>query len=228
MGFSANRFTRIDSRESIHANRFTRIALRIARPSKSRQCPFPGPFGPRAPECPKSVPRVSPECQKGVLDTPGTLSGHFVDSSEPGARRAPGHPEGHPEGHSGTLRARWARETPVAGRGSCNPNLNSSKSRSTNISWVVHMRENRTICTCGVPYFQAGSRVHPKPARAFTRTLAKPGEVSRTLANPQHHIHENLPDIHQSSGEGPPHSPEFRRRCLLYVGGLQNAANICI
>ena len=33
------------------------------------------------------------------------------------------------------------------------------------------------------------------------RTLAKPGEVWRTLANPQRHIH-NLPDIHQSSGEG--------------------------
>ena len=58
--------------------------------------------------------------------------------------------------------------------------------------------------------FQAGSRVHPKHARAFMRTLAKPGEVLRTLANPQHHIHNNLPNIHQSSGEGPPHSPEFR------------------
>ena len=44
------------------------------------------------------------------------------------------------------------------------------------------------------------------------RTLAKSGEVWRTLANPQHHIHENLPDIHQSSGEGPPPSPEFRWR----------------
>ena len=52
----------------------------------------PGPFGLRAPECPKSVPRVSPECQKGVPDTPGTLSGHFLDTPEPGARRAPGTP----------------------------------------------------------------------------------------------------------------------------------------
>ena len=39
-----------------------------------------GPFGPRAPECLKSVPRVSPECQKGVPDTPETLSGHFLDT----------------------------------------------------------------------------------------------------------------------------------------------------
>ena len=35
-------------------------------------------------------------------------------------------------------------------------------------------------------------------------------EAWRTLANPQRHIHEHLPDIHQSSGEGPPHSPEIR------------------
>ena len=96
-----------------------------------------GPFGPEAsPECPRECPRkwgvsegvsegVSPECQKGVPDTPGTLSGHFLDIPEPGARRAPGTPRhslGHPplsgtlSGHSGTLRARRARETPVAGR----------------------------------------------------------------------------------------------------------------
>ena len=51
---------------------------------------------------------------------------------------------------------------------------------------------------------QAGSMVHQKHARAFMRTLGKPGEVWRSLANPQHLIHENLPDIHQSAGEGPP------------------------
>ena len=72
---------------------------------------------------------------------------------------------------------------------------------------------------------QAGSRVYQKLTPAFMRTLAKPGEVWRTLANPQRHIHENLPEIHQSSGEGSPHSPEFRWRCLLYVGGLQNVTN---
>ena len=34
-----------------------------------------GPSGPRALECPKSVARVSPECQKGVPDTPVTGQG---------------------------------------------------------------------------------------------------------------------------------------------------------
>ena len=61
----------------------------------------PGPFGPQAPECPKSVPRVSPECQKGVLDTPGTLSGHFWDTPEPGAQRALETPRGTLPGHFG-------------------------------------------------------------------------------------------------------------------------------
>ena len=60
-----------------------------------------GPFAPRAPECPKSVPRVSPECQKGVPHTPGTLSGHFSDTPEPGARRAPETPRGTLPGHFG-------------------------------------------------------------------------------------------------------------------------------
>ena len=56
-----------------------------------------GPFGPLAPECPKSVPRVSRECQKSVPDTPATLSGHFLDTPELGARRAPtvGHSDAH-------------------------------------------------------------------------------------------------------------------------------------
>ena len=40
------------------------------------------------------------------------------------------------------------------------------------------------------------------------RLHANCSEVWRTLANPQRHIHENLPDIHQSSGEG---SPTFTR-----------------
>ena len=41
-----------------------------------RECPKGCPR-PRAPECPKSVPRVSPECPGHLFDTPGTLSGHF-------------------------------------------------------------------------------------------------------------------------------------------------------
>ena len=67
------------------------------------------------------------------------------------------------------------------------------------------------------PFVQASSRVYQKYARAFMRTLANLREVWRSLANPQHHIHKHLRDIHQSSGEGPPHSPEFRWRCVLYV-----------
>ena len=37
---------------------------------------------------------------------------------------------------------------------------------------------------------------------------------------------DNLSDIHQSSDEGPPDSPEFRRRCLLCMGRLQNVPKI--
>ena len=73
--------------------------------------------------------------------------------------------------------------------------------------------------------FRQIPRKYRKHARAFMRTLAKPGEVWRTLANPQRHSRENIPDIHQSSGEGLPRSPEFQRRCLLYEGGLQNVSN---
>ena len=73
---------------------------------------------------------------------------------------------------------------------------------------------------------QAGSRVYQKHVRAFMRTLAKLGELWRTLANPNRHIHENLRDIHQSSGEGAPDSPEFRWRRLLYVGWPSEFAQI--
>ena len=72
------------------------------------------------------------------------------------------------------------------------------------------------VLGCGGPYkFTSGSRisgrfqgVHQKHVHAFKRTLAKPGEVWRNLVNPQRHIHENLPDIHWSAGEGPPHIPQ--------------------
>ena len=60
----------------------------------------------------RSVPRVSPECPGHLFDTPGTLSGHFLDTPERGARRAPGdtpsdtpsdtpHSRGHSRGHFG-------------------------------------------------------------------------------------------------------------------------------
>ena len=49
----------------------------------------PGPFRPQTRKCPKSVPRVSPECPGHLLDTPGTLSGYFLDTPEPGVRSTP-------------------------------------------------------------------------------------------------------------------------------------------
>ena len=67
-----------------------------------------GPSG-ESKKCPESVPGVSGH----LFDTLGTLSGHFLDTPEPGARRARETPRDTP----GTLRARRARETPVAGRG---------------------------------------------------------------------------------------------------------------
>ena len=89
----------------------------------------PGPKGPRAPECPKSVPRVFPECLGYLFDTPGTLSGHSFDTPEPpGAAKGPGDTPWDTlsdtppfsgtlsETLPGTTRARRARETPVAGR----------------------------------------------------------------------------------------------------------------
>ena len=60
-----------------------------------------GPLGPLGPAGPKSVPRVSPECQKGVFDTPATLSGHFLETPEPGVRRGPETPRGTLPGHFG-------------------------------------------------------------------------------------------------------------------------------
>ena len=85
-----------------------------------------GPSGPKSPESvprgvsgalwapgsgvPKSVPRMSPECQKGVRHTLGTLLGHS-------GARGPKGPRDTLRDTPRTLRARRARETPVAGRG---------------------------------------------------------------------------------------------------------------
>ena len=76
-----------------------RPATGVSRPSGPevfRECPsgcssgcLPGP------ECPKSVPGVSGH----LSDAPGTLSGHFLDIPEPGARRAPETPRGTLLGH---------------------------------------------------------------------------------------------------------------------------------
>ena len=70
-----------------------------------------GPFGPK-------VSRECPSCLSGALrapgsdlfDTPGTLSGHFLDTPEPGARRAPETPR---ENTLGTLRARDSCSRPL-------------------------------------------------------------------------------------------------------------------
>ena len=69
---------------------FRRRFCRFATPPTYRSL-----SGPSGPKCPESVPegvpenggvRVSPECQKGVRDSPGTLSGDFLDTPEPGAQ----------------------------------------------------------------------------------------------------------------------------------------------
>ena len=63
------------------------------------------------PACYKSLSGSSgPKCPGG------TLWGHFLDTLEAGARRAPETPQGTLLGHFGPRRA---RETPVAGRGGC-------------------------------------------------------------------------------------------------------------
>ena len=76
-------------------------------PEVSRECPsgcLGGPSGPGL----RSVQKVSPECPESVpgvfghlFDTLGTLWGHFLDTPEPGARRAPETPRGTLPGHFG-------------------------------------------------------------------------------------------------------------------------------
>ena len=88
-----------------------------------RECPSGCLWGrrPRAPECARSVAGVSPECQKGVRtlrghsrDTLGTLFGHSGARGPKGPRDTL---RDTPRDTPGTLRARRAQETPVAGRG---------------------------------------------------------------------------------------------------------------
>ena len=69
--------------------------------------------GPSGPKCPRSVPRgvfgalrapgsgVSKKCPESVPDTLGTLSGHLLDTPEPGARRDPETLRGTLPGHFG-------------------------------------------------------------------------------------------------------------------------------
>ena len=60
----------------------------------------------------------------------------------------------------------------------------------------------------GVGVYKICPRIFP--ARAIKRVPLSALLVWRTLANPQCHVHDDLPEIHQSSGEGAPHAPMFR------------------
>ena len=83
-------------------------------------------------KCPESVPGVSKRCSGHSGDTLGTLFGH---SGARGPRDTPG-----------TLRARRARKTPVAGRGGCNMRSEFTifmKGRPTQKA----TQPNKTVCT---------------------------------------------------------------------------------
>ena len=87
-----------------------------------------GPRALRAPECPKSLPRVFPECPGQSFHTPGTLSGHCLGTLEPRGQRAWGHPVGHPVFAGtlswtlfGTLGPEGLKEPPVGGPGASQP-----------------------------------------------------------------------------------------------------------
>ena len=96
---------------------------------------------------PKSVPRVSPECPGHLFDTPGHSRDTFWT-----------HPVGHSLGHprfsgtlSGTLRARRARESPVAGRG-----VRKALMQSWIILLVHQAQITLTLCN-----FQARNAIRP-------------------------------------------------------------------
>ena len=118
-------------------------------------------LGLSGPKCPKSVPRVSPDCQKSPPHTPGTLSGHFVDTSERGARDTPPRTLSRTPPVFGdtlgdtpeTLRARRARETLVAGRGVRNACLGvqiltKSKYFGVLALWHLALRNCSDFCDC--------------------------------------------------------------------------------
>ena len=127
---------------AVRARSVPRVSLRV---SPQRGCPKEcptlslGPFGPRAPECPKSVLRVSSECEKGVLDSPGTLSGHFLDTQ---SDTPPPPVFGDTPG---TLQARRAQETPVAGRGVRNYEAQSDCTRMFTIWEKDYESANRAL-----------------------------------------------------------------------------------
>ena len=100
-------------------------AVSVSGPKCPRGCPrkrgvsegvsdgvSPGPFGPRAPECPKSGPRVSTECQRRCPGHSGDILGTLFGPSGARGPKGPGDTPsdtpsdtpcfwGHSRGHSG-------------------------------------------------------------------------------------------------------------------------------
>ena len=126
--YSSLEVLRAEKREKVSKKSSRAFRRGVSKKSrKGRKVPKMGPFGPRAP----SVQKVSPECRKGVPDTPGTLSEHSRDTFWTLRSPGPKGPRDTPWDTPGdtpvfgalsgtlpeTLRARRARETPVAGRG---------------------------------------------------------------------------------------------------------------
>ena len=110
---------RARSKISIHDR-----SLEIFNPEgRDRIFSIPGPSGLLSPDSGpglRSVQKVSRECPRSVRKVFRTLRGHSRDSFWTLRRPGPEAPQKHPKDTPGTLRARRARETPVAGRGVCN------------------------------------------------------------------------------------------------------------
>ena len=133
-----------------------------------------GPFGPRAQECPKGVPRVSPECQKGVR----TLRRHSRDTfwtlwgpgPEGPLRHSPGHSLGHPDfwdTPSDTPRhtsGPKGPKPPVGGWGCLKP-------------WLCSLRQQHSgsneRCQLGLGAAVRGSNT-PRPVDAIAQLKARP------------------------------------------------------
>ena len=99
-------------------------------PEVSQECPSGCLWGPSGPGL-WSVQKVSRECPWSVKRCPGhsgdTLGALFRHSGA----RGPKGPRDTPRDTPGTLRARRARETPVAGRGGYNTCVNGGQDRRT-------------------------------------------------------------------------------------------------
>ena len=105
-----------------------------------------GPSGPRAPECPKGVPRVSPKCPGHLFDTSGTLSGHLLDTP-PDTRSDTSIFGDTPSDTARDTLGLKGPKPPVGGRGCLNPG---------NLSGVLN-RDLRQY-SCDTPYSAIGTR----------------------------------------------------------------------